>query len=81
MGRTKVVLNIPGFDELRKRGEVQALVKDEADKIATRAGPGFAVAVHQKGSRVIANVYTETADAMRAEAKHGALSKAVNSGG
>lgn len=81
MAKSKVKLNIAGFNELRKSGEVEALVSGEAEKIASAAGPGFAVGVHQKGSRVIANVYTETADAMRAEAKSGALSKAVGGGG
>lgn len=81
MAKTKVKLNIAGFNELRKSGEVEALVSGEAEKIASAAGSGFAVGVHQKGSRVIANVYTETADAMRAEAKSGALSKAVGGGG
>lgn len=80
MAKTKVKLHISGFQELRKRGEVEAIVNGEAERIAAAAGPGFAVAVHQMGTRVIANVYTETADAMRAEAKTGALSKAVGSG-
>lgn len=78
--RTKVVLNIPGWDELRKSPEVEKLVEDVAQGIADRAGDGFAVAVHQRRKLVVANVYTETADAMRAEAKNGALSKAVGGG-
>lgn len=80
MAKTKVKLNISGFQELRKRGEVEAIVSSEAERIAEKAGPGFSVGVHQIGSRVIANVYTETAGAMRAEAKTGALSKAVGGG-
>lgn len=81
MAKTRVKLNIDGFNELRKRGEVESLVAAEAEKISDRAGPGFAVGVHQMGTRVIANVYTETAKAMVAEAKRGALSKAVSDGG
>ncbi len=79
--RTKVVLNSTGWDELRKSPEVEKLVADVAQDIAERAGDGFAVAVHQRKNLVVANVYTETADAMRAEAKSGALSKAVGGGG
>lgn len=81
MAKTKVKLNIAGFNELRSRGEVAAIVEEQANGIAGRAGDGFEVGVHQKGTRVIANVYTRTAKAMVAEAKHGALSKAVNGGG
>ena len=80
MAKTKVKLHIAAFNDLRKRSEVEALVSSEAERIASAAGPGFSVGMHQKGSRIIANVYTETADAMRAESKHGALSKAVGGG-
>ncbi|ALG28082.1 hypothetical protein AOZ07_03080 [Glutamicibacter halophytocola] len=80
MAKTKVKLHIAGFNELRKRGEVEAVVSGEAERIAVKAGEGFEVGVHQMGNRVIANVYTQTADAMRAEAKAGALSKAVGGG-
>ncbi|TAP26860.1 hypothetical protein [Arthrobacter sp. S41] len=77
MAKTKVKLHIAAFNDLRNRSEVVDLVGSEAAKVAELAGPGFGLGVHQMGSRVIANVYTATADAMRLEAKEGVLSKAL----
>lgn len=79
--RTKVVLNIAGWDELRKSPEVEKLVADTAQGVADRAGEDFLVAVHQRKKQVVANVYPSTAKAMAREAKHGLLSKAVGGGG
>lgn len=81
MAKGKVVLHNAEFARMRNSPEMKAAVSAEAQKIANRAGPGFLVGVHNMDSRVIANVYTGDAEAMRAEAKHGALSKAVGGGG
>lgn len=81
MARTKIKLSFAGFNELRKRSEVEKIVTDEAEKIADRAGEGFVASTHHKGTRVVARVYPTTVKAMISESKHGALSKAVGGGG
>lgn len=76
----KVKLNIAGFNALRNSPEMVAALEAEARKTQARAGAGVGVAVHKKSSRAIANVYTESAEAMKSEAKHGTLSKALGGG-
>lgn len=81
MAKTRIKLNLAGFNELRKRAEVESIVTAEAEKISAIAGEGFASSTHQYGSRVVARVYPITAKGMAREAKHGLLSKAVGGGG
>ena len=65
MAKTKVKLNISGFNELRKCAEMQAGLSEIAQGIAGRAGDGYASDLTQYPSRVVASVYTESAEAMR----------------
>lgn len=73
----KIQLHIKGFNELRNSPEMVEALTAEAGKVRDRAGDGFEAAVHNKSSRAIANVYTETAEAMVEESRHGTLSKAL----
>lgn len=67
--------------------EVTGLIEDAANRIAAEANAAvgkrtnplqpFAVGVHHMPTRVIANVYTQTHDGMRAEVYHRTLSKAL----
>lgn len=65
MSNVKVVLNIRGFNQIRKCPEMQSLIMSKAQEIASRCGSGYASDVKQMGTRVIASVYTETREAER----------------
>lgn len=80
MSKTKVVLNIPAFQAMRVDAQAQAMVRAEGEKIQGRAGPEFDVEV-TTGKTSVARVFPNSFDGILAEAKHGALSKAVGSGG
>lgn len=73
----KIKLHVQGFNELRNSPEMLDALTEESGKVRDRAGAGFEAAVHKKSSRAIANVYTESAEAMVEEARHGTLSKAL----
>jgi hypothetical protein len=90
MARTvRLRLNDAGFHAILNGAEVTALVEAAADRIAAQANAAvpkrtnphglqpFAVGVHHMPTRVIANVYTQTHDGMRAEVYHRTLSKAL----
>lgn len=65
MSNVKVVLNIDGFNQLRKCPEMQSFVTSKAEEIASRCGSGYSSDVKQMGTRVIASVYSETSEAER----------------
>ena len=65
MSRTRVKLNIKGFNALRKSPEMVAGLQELADGIAGRAGNGYGTDMKYYGSRAVASVYTESYDAMR----------------
>lgn len=77
MSKTRVVLNIAGFNEFRKSVEMEALVSELAEGVQGRVGQGYAVDTHQMPSRVIASVYTDTFEAMQHELETNDLLKAV----
>lgn len=79
-----VTLNIPGFVALRNSPAVQADIKARAERIAAAAGDGFAVSPvrtnRSVSGRARVTVYTETAEAMVAEATDRVLDTAIDAG-
>ncbi|SEC54940.1 hypothetical protein [Arthrobacter woluwensis] len=76
----RVKLNQRGFRELRNAPPVVAFLESQAERVANAAGPGFETDTHTGGARARVAIYPDTEEAYRAEAKYGALSKAVGSG-
>ena len=73
----KVVSNGGEFRAFLKSGEVEALMRSHAERIAKHAGSGMVPSTWQGDSRVIGSVRAETYRAMRRQASHDALRKAL----
>lgn len=81
MGKAKVELNLAGFYGLRTSPEMQNLLATKAGEIRSRAGDGFSSGVKAGPKTAVARVWPNGKEGMRAEAKNGALSKAVGGWG
>lgn len=75
-------LNVSGFNAFRTSPEVRALLAAGGHRVAEAAGgeADFPVTVTQNKSRVRVIVSTGTQAAKRAEAKHRALTRAIDAG-
>lgn len=81
MAKTKVTLNIKGFNQLRADAGVMADLQARADRIAAAAGDGMVAGrVYQGKDRARVAVYTDTIDAKIAEATDRALTTAIEAG-
>lgn len=86
MANARIVFNSDGFKQLLNSSEVEALVLNEAQKIADAAsegleGEGFRAHSLKAGTRYIAFAGTTDEESIRAEAENKALSRAVMSNG
>ena len=86
MANARIVFNSDGFKQLLNSSEVEALVLNEAQKIADAAsegleGEGFSAHSRKAGTRYIAFAGTTDEESIRAEAEDKALSRAVMSNG
>lgn len=87
MGGVKIKFNHKGFQELRSHPAVMEVLQDQANGIAERANAdarfpdGFTTDAHPGGNRGRVTVFQDNINGLLAEAHHGALSKAVGSGG
>lgn len=74
-----------GFQALLNDDSVKALLRDQAERIASAAGPGFEVQEAQgkygNSPRPIVFVRARTTEAKRAQAEDGALERALYAGG
>lgn len=61
--KVEVVLNIAGFNALRKSAPVTALVDQVAAEKAKRLGRGYSSSVRQSSTRCVAKVTADTAEA------------------
>lgn len=77
---TKVVLNHAQIQAFLKSPSVQSLVAGHAGRIAGRAGAGFEASTWAGASRVIGSVITATPKAIRSNAKHNTLLRALGGG-
>lgn len=77
----RVVLNLKGFDELRKSPSVMAELERRGRAIAARAGEGFeSESAYEGRHRGRVQVYTATPEAMVAEATEHRLLRALDAG-
>ena len=77
MAKTKFVLNRAGVRSLLKSEERAKICSKYAKDIATRAGEGYTSDVYVGKKRVNASVSTDSIRAMRSNAKHNTLVKAM----
>jgi len=68
------------FQEFLKGDEVQKLLKDHADRIASAAGEGVVVAMEVGPHRARASVITATEMARHNESEDKSLTKALDAG-
>lgn len=80
MPKPKIVLNRKGVRELLRSNEVLGDLERRALAIAAAAGPGFEADSDVGRNRARASVLTETREAMEAEAKDRALTRAIDAG-
>ena len=78
MSKVKIELNRAGIGALLKSEEVRNCVKGIADQKAAQCGTGYASDSYVAGTRVIASVYTETAEAAKDNLENNTLLKAVS---
>lgn len=76
----KVVLNHDQVQGFLKSAPVESLVGAHAHHIAGRAGAGFEASTWAGDSRVIGSVITATPKAIRSNAKHNTLLRALGGG-
>lgn len=80
MAKFRVDVSDAGIQALLKSSEVQALLKEKADRIAAAAGPGMEASSWVGRTRARASVITASGKARRAEATDRALTKALDAG-
>jgi hypothetical protein len=74
----KVKFNTAAFDELRNSSEMQAVLRQQAERIAASAGPGFEVGeVFTGKKRARVTVRAATQEAREAEARDHNLLRAL----
>lgn len=78
MSKVKIELNYAGVGALLKSEEVKTFIKDIADQRAAQLGEGYATDTHQAGTRVVASIYTETAEAAKDNLENNSLLRAVS---
>ena len=77
MAKSRFVLNRAGVRSLLKSEEMANICSKYAKDIATRAGEGYISDVYVGKNRVNAGVSTDSIKAMRSNAKHNTLLKAM----
>lgn len=80
MARSRIVLNRKGIRKLLRSSEVLRDMRRRAEAIAQRAGDGMVASAMVGTGRARASVITATAKAREAEAKHRALTRAIDAG-
>ena len=76
----RVKLNIAGFRQLRTAPDVVDDLERRAQAIAAAAGPGHKVSTEAGRTRAIGMVWTDTPEAMLAEATGRSLTRAIDAG-
>ncbi|MER2134185.1 MAG: hypothetical protein ABS910_05830 [Arthrobacter sp.] len=80
MAKSKIKLNSSEVRRVLKSREIQADLVSRAERVAAVAGSGFEVRTNIGPNRARAAVVAVSSKAQRAEAKSGALSKALDAG-
>lgn len=79
-GSVKIKLISSGVKTLLRSHAVKKDLEARANRIAAAAGPGMAVASTYGRTRALAMVYTDTPEAMAAEASERRLTRAIDAG-
>lgn len=80
MSRTRVVLNLRGFRDLRRSPEVEADLLARGRRIAAAAGPGYGVQTWLGRNRARVTVRTSTPETRRAETENPVLLNSLDAG-
>ena len=78
-GKIRIELNRSGVRSLLRSSEMKTVCEQHAQRIAGRAGGGYAVDSFTGRNRANASVYAETDEAKRDNLKNNTLLKAVGS--
>lgn len=79
--KVRIELDRGGIKALLQSAEVQAACQAQADACMARSGGGYASAAHKSDQRVIVNVWPDSAEARRENAKNNTLLKALRRNG
>ena len=74
-------LNIAGLNELMKSAEMQGILEQAGNAVASAAGGDYGVRVHEADWVAIANVYPDSAEAAKDNYENNTLLKATQSTG
>lgn len=74
-------LNLPGLNELMKSEGMCKDLEEAGGTVASIAGDGYGVRVHQASFVAIANVYPDTAKAAKDNYENNSLVKALGASG
>lgn len=72
-------LNLAGLNELMKSAEMQSVLEDAGQRVASAPGGSYGSRVHTASFVAICNVYPEDANAAKDNAKNNTLLKALGS--
>ncbi len=78
MSKLKIELNYAGVGQLLRSEEIKAFLKEQAVSRAESLGEGYATDTYQAGTRVIASIFTESAEAAKDNMENNSLLKAVS---
>lgn len=74
-------LNLPGLNELMKGAEMQAVLTQAGNAVASAAGGDYGVRTHVASFVAIANVYPNSAKAAKDNFENNTLVKALGAAG
>ena len=77
MDKVKIELNSSGIRQLLKSEEMGQMLKQQAEQVRAGCGSGYSTDLYQAGSRVIAGVFAETAEAAKQNSRENTLLKAL----
>lgn len=81
MARVEFELDVNGLRELMKSGEMQAVLQEAGDSVASGAGGDYGVRVHVADYVAIANIYPDSKEAAKDNYENNTLLKALGSAG
>ena len=74
-------LNLPGLNELMKSAEMQAILTQAGNAVASAAGGDYGVRTHVASFVAIANVYPNSAKAAKDNFENNTLVKSLGAAG
>lgn len=77
MAGLRIELNHEGIDQLLKSQEMEGCVQQVAENCRSKCGEGYATDTHMTPSRIVASVYTETAEAVKDNLANNTLLRAL----